>query len=163
MRSRLPLALLLCLLALTPIAFGRPDAELQRLTSALQRAETQADMNLASKKLADYWEAKLVAIQAKIERKLEAKERKDFTQSSKRWRSFRTGEVAFRASLYEGGSIQPLIANTAYAEITEHRVGDLDSLLEELAGRPEPDGAANRSQPVRSETKRTPAAASSGR
>ena len=164
MGSRFFLALSLCLLTMSAKASGRPDAELQRITSTVQDAKTQTDMNLASKKLADYWEAKLVAVQTKIESKLDAKERKEFAQSNKRWQSFRTGEVAFRARLYEGGSMQPLIANNAYSEITEHRVSELQSLLSEgLAGRAEPTGATNRSQPIRSETNRTSAAAGSGR
>ncbi len=163
MRPRSYTALLLILLVLPALAAELPDAELQRLTSALQNANTQADMNVASKKLADYWDGKLVAAQAKIERKLDAKERKRFVQSHKHWLSYRAGEVAFRAGLYEGGSIQPLVANTTYSEITAHRVSELDSLICALAGVAEQDGAANRSQPLRSQTNRSSAAAGSGR
>src|SRR3954463_14675145 len=110
MRSRFSSALLICLLALPAVASGRLDAELQRLTSTLRNAKTQTDMNLASKKLADYWNARLAAVQARIESKLDAKERKEFAGSHKRWHSYRTAEITFRAGLYEGGSIQPLIA-----------------------------------------------------
>jgi len=158
------IALLLVLVALPVAAAGRQDPELRRLTSALQNATTQADMNLASKKIADYWDKVLAAAQAKIEHNLDAREHKQFVQSHKHWLSYRTNEVAFRAVFYEGGSIQPLIANTAYSEITEHRVSELESLLSEaLAGRFEPVGAAKRSQAVRSQTNKTSPAAGSGR
>lgn len=161
MRSRWYIALVLSVLVLPVLASGSADAELQRLTSALQKAKTQTDMNLASKRLADYWDDRLAGVQAKIERKLDAKERKQFVQSNKRWLSYRAGEVAFRAGFYKGGSIQPLVANTAYSEITEHRVSELESLLSEgLAARA--GGAANRGRSVASETNRTSAAASPG-
>lgn len=159
MRFASHIALLLALLVLPVAAAGSQDPELRRLTSALQNAMTQTDMNLASKQIADYWDKILVAAQAKVERKLDAKERKQFLQCHKHWLSYRTNEVAFRAGFYEGGSIQPLMVNTAYSEITEHRVSELEFLLSDaLAGRAEP-GAANRSQPVQPQTNRTSVAA----
>jgi uncharacterized protein YecT (DUF1311 family) len=136
--------LFLCLLALPVLAAEAPDPELQRLMLSLESARTQMDMNLASKKLAEYWDAKLHAVDLKIEGRLDGKQRKEFAQSRKRWRSHRAGEVAFRASFSEGGSIQPLTANTAYSEITEHRVGELESLFSDvLSGRAKRAGAKN--------------------
>jgi uncharacterized protein YecT (DUF1311 family) len=137
---------------------------LQRLTTNLQSAKTQTDMNLASKKLGEFWDVRLSTVEAKIESRLDNGERKRFGDSRQRWRSYRAKEVRFRASFYDGGSIQPLIANTAYSQITEHRVSELESLfVDGLTGRAEPGGAANRRQPIRSETNRAPAAAASGR
>ncbi len=139
---------MLCLLALPALASAQPDAELQRLTSNLQNAKMQADMNLASKSLIKYWDNRLVAIEAKVGDRLDGSERKKFAQSKKRWRSYRSGEVVFRAGFFDGGSIQPLIANTAYSQITEHRVNELESLFcEALNGRADRAGAANGASP----------------
>jgi uncharacterized protein YecT (DUF1311 family) len=140
----------LCILAIPILGYAQTDAELARLTSNLRTAKTQADMNVASGKLAQYWDQKLAAIEAKVELRLYGRERKDFIQSRDRWRSYRSAEVAFRASLFDGGSIQPLIANTAYSLITEHRVNELESLFSEaLSGRAERGGAANAAAPHR--------------
>ena len=38
-------------------------------------------------------------------------------------------EVQFRSDFFAGGSIQPLIANDIYSQITEHRVAELQSIL----------------------------------
>ena len=155
------MVLLFSLLVLPVPASGPPDAELQRLTSALRKAKTQSDMNVAYKRLADYWDGRLAGVQAKIEGKLDPKERNQFVQSNKLWLSYRAGEAAFRTGLCEGGSIQSLIANTAYSEITEHRVSELESLLSEgLAGRA--DDAASRGRQVGSGTNRTSAAGGPG-
>src|SRR6266536_6432546 len=136
--------LLALLVALTAQAGAASDAELRRLTSNLESAKTQPDMNLASKKLADFWDSKLIAIEGRIEGRLDGKEGKEFADSKKRWRSHRSSEVAFRSGFFAGGSIQPLIANAAYSQITEHRVVELESLFRDaLTGRAEPGGAAN--------------------
>lgn len=127
--ARSCVGLFACLVTLTAQVSAGSDVELHQRTSKLEAAMTQAEMNNASGKLAEFWEQKLKAIEQKIEAKLNKKERKQFAKSRQRWRSYRTGEVAFRARFFEGGSIQPLIANTAYYEITEHRVSDLESLF----------------------------------
>ena len=106
------------------------DPELQRLEAALNVAMTQYEMNLASHEIAKYWDAKLASIEKRVERKLGTR----FAESKARWRSYRMQEVQFRSDGFAGGSIQPLIANLAYAELTEHRVAELLSLLGEVQG-----------------------------
>ena len=152
-----------CLFALAVQASSPSDAELQRLTANLESAKTQADMNLASRRLSGFWDARLTDIEDKVEGKLGSRERKRFVDSKRRWRSYRSKEVAFRAGFIDGGSIQPLIANGAYSQITEHRVSELGSLFMEALDGAEPHGAANWSQPIRSGTNRTSGAAGSRR
>ncbi len=105
-------------------------AELIRLSRDLEKAMTQADMNEASSKIAEYWDRRLATVEKKIEIKLTADHRKDFSESKMRWSKLCTSEVSFRAGFSEGGSIQPLIANTSYADMTEHRVNELEAFYE---------------------------------
>jgi len=87
---------------------------------------TQGDMNVASAKIADYWDRRLATIEKKIEAKLGAADQKAFSASKVRWSQHRSMEVTLRAGFFEGGSIQPLIANSHYALMTEHRVIELE-------------------------------------
>lgn len=103
------------------------DPELQRLTAILDKAEGQTDMNLASFRISGYWDAKLESLQTRISKKLDAGGQRKFGETIGVWERYRTEEVQFEASFYEGGSIQPLIANQAYSAITEDRVVELDS------------------------------------
>ena len=113
-----------------------PDPELRRLTAALDAADTQTDMNLASKQIADFWDAKLGILEKQISQKLDGEERKRFSDSKERWHSYRAQEVRFRSSFFDGGSIQPLMANMSYSEITEHRVDEMESFFADaLKGR----------------------------
>jgi hypothetical protein len=110
------------------LAETNADPELQRFTAALDKADTQYDMNMASFQIGVYWEAKLTEIEKRISKTLDAGQQKQFARSMGLWRLYRTQEVQFQAGFYEGGSIQPFIANETYAGITESRVEDLESL-----------------------------------
>jgi uncharacterized protein YecT (DUF1311 family) len=111
-------------------ADGTNEMELKRLEVQLDRAMTQGEMNVATGELARFWDSRLAEVETRIEGKLNKKERKDFSKSKKRWRAYRAKEVAFQAKYFEGGSIQPLMANDAYNEITKHRVTELDSFFQ---------------------------------
>jgi uncharacterized protein YecT (DUF1311 family) len=105
------------------------DAELTRLSHALEKATTQGDMNVASGKIAEYWDRRLASVERRIEGKLDGDALKAFAASKARWNQHRSLEVSFRASFFEGGSIQPLIANSHYAGMTEHRVAELEAFF----------------------------------
>jgi uncharacterized protein YecT (DUF1311 family) len=105
------------------------DPELQRLTATLERAQTQYDMNLASKKISEFWDEKLTFVEKRVLRKLDNEQQKQYSNSSELWRSYRKHEVQFRSDFFAGGSIRPLIANSSYSQITEHRVIELESIF----------------------------------
>jgi uncharacterized protein YecT (DUF1311 family) len=113
----------------TTQALRTPDPELQRLEANLQNAMTQSDLNMASSQIAEYFDRKLVALEKKVEQKLDSEERKRFSKSRERWQAYRRMEVDFVAAFFEGGSILPLMANQQYSEITQHRVEELESLF----------------------------------
>jgi uncharacterized protein YecT (DUF1311 family) len=128
---------LFCFLALVPGCVQLPprvapvtfDSELQRLQQALDSATTQTDMNLASGKIADFWDARLAIAERQVEKKLTEAEQSKFAKTKELWRNYRIAEVKFQVSLWEGGSIQPLVANQSYSGITEQRVADLETFL----------------------------------
>src|SRR5437763_774759 len=100
------LAILSALLMHMPLqAAPSKDLELKRLEAQLEGATTQGDMNFAAGDLAKFWDSKLAAMEKKIERKLSKKERKEFSKSKKRWRSYRSKDVALDAKFFEGGSV----------------------------------------------------------
>ena len=104
------------------------DPELLRLTAVLDAAQTQTDMNLASKRISEFWDAKLASVESRFAHRLVDEQQKGFADSKERWRIYRTQEVQFRSAFFSDGSIRPLVANASYSEITEHRVAELESL-----------------------------------
>jgi uncharacterized protein YecT (DUF1311 family) len=128
---RLLVISLFLLITTAALAAELSNSSLQKLKSNLQQAKTQTEMNQASKAIADFWDARLLQIENKIESKLDGQERKRFLASKQLWQKYRSSEVSFRASFSEGGSIQPLIANSAYSQITEHRVTELEALFKD--------------------------------
>jgi uncharacterized protein YecT (DUF1311 family) len=105
------------------------DAELRRLTVTLDAAKNQTDMNLASWNISKFWDARLASVEKRLEDKLDKQHFKQFTESSGRWRRYRTSEVKFDSDVFSGGSIRPLIANESYAQITQDRVTELETVL----------------------------------
>jgi uncharacterized protein YecT (DUF1311 family) len=105
--------------------------ELKMLRAALDSAQTQTDMNLASGALADYWDKELLNSERKIEKKLDSEALVLFRKAKQAWRKYRSTQVTFEGDFYRGGSIQPLIRNTTFITLTERRVNDLEKLYKE--------------------------------
>jgi len=112
----------------TPIA--KLDSELPQLTAALDAADTQGEMNDASGKIAEFWDAKLASIEKQLTHELNDEQRKQFADAKEQWQNYRAKEVDLETDLFAGGSIQPLIANETYSEITQSRVAELEGFLE---------------------------------
>jgi hypothetical protein len=79
------------------------NPELQRLCAALNDATSQTDMNIASKNMAEFWDAKLASVEKQIEGKLDEQELKRFSESKDLWRRYRMQEVKFRNDFFAGG------------------------------------------------------------
>ncbi len=120
----------LILLTATLRAGETPEAELARLQHALEEANSQADMNMASRDLAEYWDRALEREEARVLKDCDEEQARLFKKAQKLWREFRDAEVKFQGDSYRGGSIQPLIHNTAYAALTKQRVKELQSSSE---------------------------------
>ncbi|MBE2181632.1 MAG: DUF1311 domain-containing protein [Chthoniobacterales bacterium] len=122
--------LALILLTATLQAGEPTEAELARLQHALEEANSQADMNMASRDLAEYWDRVLEREETRVLAACDADQAKLFQKAQKLWRAFRNAEVEFQGDSSRGGSIQPLIHNTTYAALTERRVKELQSSSE---------------------------------
>lgn len=105
--------------------------ELKKLQAALDSAQTQTDMNLASGALADYWDKELLKSERKIEKNLDSEALALFRKAKQAWRKYRSTQVTFEGDFYRGGSIQPLIRNTTFSSLTERRVNDLERLYKQ--------------------------------
>lgn len=103
------------------------DQELERLTATLESAMTQGDMNRASGKIAEFWDAQLAAIEQRRAESLQGEQKTRFAESQAAWRQYRIQQVESRSEIFTGGSIRPLIKNRIYAELTERRVKELES------------------------------------
>ena len=82
-------------------------------------------MNLRSHELNSYVMERLVRLEERIEKSLEGEELKLFRESAAAWRVYLDTEVRFEASTYEGGSIQPLMANSASIRLIAERTNAL--------------------------------------
>lgn len=120
----------LVLLTATLQAVESPEAELARLQHALEEADSQADMNMASRDLAEYWDRVLEREESRVLAACDEDQAKLFQKARKLWRAFRDAEVEFQGDSSRGGSIQPLIHNTTYAALTEQRVKELQNSAE---------------------------------
>lgn len=122
--------LALILLTATLQAGEPPEAELARLKHALEEASSQAEMNAASRELAEYWDRALEREETRVLAACDEEQAKLFKRAQKLWRAFRDAEVEFQGDSSRGGSIQPLIHNTTHAVLTEQRVKELQSSSE---------------------------------
>ena len=111
------------------ILFGgiRDDAvykELKRVFT--EDARTQLELNLASGAMAKYANEQLLKLESKIESELYEDMIPYFQESCKKWREFRHSVVILHGKLYEGGTMQPMVHNHAYANCTTRRIEELE-------------------------------------
>lgn len=65
---------------------------------------------------------------------LDTERQSQLTLAQNAWLTFRDAEAEFRAAVFEGGSIQPLIYSQALVELTEYRAAQLDNMFQEQVG-----------------------------
>jgi uncharacterized protein YecT (DUF1311 family) len=105
------------------------DATLKALEARLDAAESQTDLNIASKEVADYLDKQLIAREAEIAKDLDPEGLRLFSEASKLWRDYRLAQLSFEGDLYRGGSIQPLIHNRAFIRLTQERLSALANIM----------------------------------
>lgn len=137
------LFVLVSLLGLTLFGCGKPqqpavtpskDPELAKLEAAVLEADSNAGMKATTGDVGDYWDRRMAAVETRIEAGLDEKHRALFRAMQKAWREYRAAEVAYQTDFYRGGSMQGLIANQTYAELTEARVRELERDEQETKG-----------------------------
>jgi uncharacterized protein YecT (DUF1311 family) len=137
------LYVLVSLLGLTLFGCGKPqqpaevfseDPELAKLEAAVLEADSNAEMKATAGDVGDYWDRRMAAIETRSETRLDEPQRVLFRAMQKAWREYRAAEVAYQTDFYRGGSMQGLIANQTYAELTEARVRELERDEQETKG-----------------------------
>ncbi len=98
------------------------DLKLKRLEAELMAAKNQGEMNVKSHELSLHMEEKLKKLEERVKTRLQGRELDLFEKSAAAWRVYFDLEVAFEASCYEGGTIQPLMANSAAIRLIEERM-----------------------------------------
>jgi uncharacterized protein YecT (DUF1311 family) len=104
---------------------------LETLLDQLKQANSQSDMNMLSRKVADVRDAQLFIAYVRLYDRLSPKERTALVQEQTAWLKKRT--AAAKAAVSSGkGSLAPLEANDAEATFTEQRLTELRERLKKL-------------------------------
>lgn len=107
------------------------DPEVTALKEKVEAAEDQATLNITSKELCDLLDVRLKSLEGEIRKKLDDDAKALFDKSAAAWRGYRSAQVKLAGSFYEGGSIQPLVHNQAYSDLTETHIDELTQFRDE--------------------------------
>jgi uncharacterized protein YecT (DUF1311 family) len=97
----------------------------------LKEANSQAEMNLLSRQIADMTDAQLFIAYVRLYEKLPAKERAALLAEQSKWLKARV-KAAKDGVESQGGSLAPLEANSAEVTFTEKRLAELRARLKAL-------------------------------
>ncbi len=100
--------------------------------SQLKNANSQSEMNLLSRQVADMTDAQLFIAYVRLYERLSANERKKLRDEQARWLKQRM-KAAGEGVESEGGSLAPLEANNAEVTFTEKRLVELRARLKALS------------------------------
>ena len=100
----------------------------------LKEANSQLEMNLLSRQIADMADAQLFIAYVRLYERLPQKERDALLAEQTKWLKART-KAAGDAVESEGGSLAPLEANNAELTFTEKRLAELRSRLKALGSK----------------------------
>jgi len=110
--------------AAPPIWLLIPVAEIHAQTQAAMNAQARAEFVKADAELNKIYDA----ILAKL---TDAEGKEKLKQSQRAWLAFRDAEAAFAADQARGGSMAPTIRYATMTELTQQRIKQLKSHLEE--------------------------------
>ena len=100
----------------------------------LKEANSQMEMNLLSRQIADMTDAQLFIAYVRLYERLPQKERDALFAEQAKWLKARTKAAATGVES-EGGSLAPLEANNAELTVTEKRLADLRARLKALGNK----------------------------
>src|SRR5215211_5706933 len=78
--------------------------------------------------------AELKRVRAELYEDFEPRSRVKFRAAERRWLSYRKSNCDTEASIYEGGTIQPLIQLRCMTRVTRERAAELKAQIQELHG-----------------------------
>ena len=89
---------------------------------------TQIDLNIAAKQHFDSVDFMLNKAYQQLLGSLEKDRQQQLVKTQRAWLKFRDLNAGLISSMYEGGSIRPLIHSQALIEITNQRISDLTKM-----------------------------------
>jgi uncharacterized protein YecT (DUF1311 family) len=94
--------------------------------------QTQLEMNLCSLRDLESSDNKLNEIYKEITALIDAKSKPLLVQAQRNWIVLRDNHCKLYEHFYEGGSMMPMMVNSCRKELTDDRIRELHSILEEL-------------------------------
>ena len=107
--------------------------------AAVALAQTQAEMNEEAGIEYKKADAELNKVYKELREALSDEQKAKLKEVQLLWLKYRDANAEFAASMYEGGSIAPMVYSGAMTTSTEHRVGELKNLF--IEGYPEEEPA----------------------
>ena len=92
-------------------------------------AQTQQEMNQTAQKSYEKSDKELNEVYSKLIKSLDKTEISKLIAIQKLWIKFRDSHCEFESSLYEGGSIVPLIYANCLEELTKKRIEELNQSI----------------------------------
>jgi uncharacterized protein YecT (DUF1311 family) len=94
-------------------------------------SQTQAEMNKEAIKSYEKSDLELNNLYKKLINSIEGNSKTFFIQAQRNWIAFKEQQCKFEASIYDGGSIQPLIKFDCLDRITKSRISELKEIIDE--------------------------------
>lgn len=94
--------------------------------------QTQLEMNLCSLRDLDASDKKLNELYKEIVGLIDSKSKPLLVQAQRNWIVVRDNHCKLYEHFYEGGSMMPMMLNSCRKELTDNRIRELHSILEEL-------------------------------
>ncbi|HEX3561023.1 MAG TPA: lysozyme inhibitor LprI family protein [Pyrinomonadaceae bacterium] len=127
MKKVLPALLLSCAALLTTA-----PAQKRAAVNPCDDARTQLDMNICADKQFKIADAELNRVYNQLASKLEEDKRAKLKAAEVSWLKYRDSNCDYEASLYEGGSMQPMTYSFCLERMTKSRTTELREQLKEL-------------------------------
>jgi uncharacterized protein YecT (DUF1311 family) len=124
---RIKLVILLMVAAMAP-AYAQSEND----SINCEDPQTQLEMNLCSLRDLETSDKKLNEIYKEIVGLIDAKSKPLLVQAQRNWIVVRDNHCKLYEHFYEGGSMMPMMLNSCRKELTDNRIRELHSILEEL-------------------------------
>jgi uncharacterized protein YecT (DUF1311 family) len=101
-------------------------------------ATTTVEIEDCYRERTEHYQQEVDALEVTISAKMTAAQKKPFKRSNDAWDAFREANCRSAASVYEGGTMQPVAAGGCKMSMTRQRASDLRSLYKNLLEEDEP-------------------------
>lgn len=96
------------------------------------QAQTQTEMNVTADKQFKRADARLNSVYRRVRASLDTRSRAKLEKAEHAWVTYRDAEAGLEASLYRGGSMEPMVYANVQRNLTDARIKELQGLEAEL-------------------------------